>query len=538
MLVAKCRAGRLGGAALIVALAMSGGVFIGSSAVAQIFTAFSQSVAAGAVNDKALARFYRERNYAPLWTGREDAARRRALFAALSSAADQGLPSGRYDPAVLRAAFGAAQTSRSRGRAEVLASKMLLAYARDLQSGILTPSKIDPNIAEKPPRHDPFKTLEAFAASNPRQFLRELAPQTPGYVRLLKEKLALEDVLARGGWGPRVPVRKLQPGASGDAVVALRNRLIRMGYLHRRASVIYDSAVQGAVQLFQTDHGMTGDGVAGAATIAALNVEPVARLQQVIVALERLRWLNKPLGKRHILVNLADYHAYIVDDGNISFTTKVVIGKNARDLRTPEFSRMMTHLIVNPTWNVPRSIAVRDYLPKLKLNPTAVSFLRITDANGQPVDRARVNFSQYTKDTFPFSLKQPPSRGNALGLVKFMFPNRFNIYLHDTPTKYLFKREVRDYSHGCIRVARPFALAYALLARQSADPKRLFQTILATGKETQINLVKPVPVHLVYRTAWVSPTGRVEFRRDIYKRDAEIFRALARAGVALKGNQS
>jgi murein L,D-transpeptidase YcbB/YkuD len=193
--------------------------------------------------------------------------------------------------------------------------------------------------------------------------------------------------------------------------------------------------------------------------------------------------------------------------------------------------------VVNPTWNVPRSITVKEYLPMLQKNPNAVRHLNVVDSKGRVVSRAAVDFASYNARTFPFALKEPPSQGNALGLVKFMFPNPYNIYLHDTPAKNLFGREVRAYSHGCIRLHQPFDFAYAILAPQTSDPEGYFQSVLATGRETVVPLEKPVPVHLIYRTAFTSAKGHIQFRRDIYGRDAKIWDALAREGVALRAIQ-
>jgi murein L,D-transpeptidase YcbB/YkuD len=157
----------------------------------------------------------------------------------------------------------------------------------------------------------------------------------------------------------------------------------------------------------------------------------------------------------------------------------------------------------------------------------------LIDRRGRAVNRAAIDFTQFNAYNFPFEMKQPPSRGNALGLVKFMFPNPYNVYLHDTPSKSLFNREVRAFSHGCIRLGDPFDFAYALLADQTDDPVAFFKAKLATGRETQVNLEHPLPVHIIYRTAMTDPRGRMQYRRDVYGRDAAIFRALEAAGVAL-----
>ncbi len=498
-------------------------------------TAFQQAVAEAAADDRAVAEFYRERGYAPIWTGRSnaDAKRRRAFLAAAARAGDHGLPQGRYDPAALRQAMRDLRGDRERGFLEVELSQIFLRYARDVQTGVLTPSQIDRGIARVVPLRGRKQLLEAFSKSSARGFLRALPPQTPEYLRLMKEKKRFEALVARGGWGGQVPARSLKPGRGGAAVVALRDRLVAMGYMRRSASPDYDVALQKAVQAFQADHGLAPDGVAGRATMAAINIPARVRLQQVIVAMERERWMNQPLGKRHIMVNITDYTARIIDDGKVTFATRAVVGKNADDRQTPEFSDMMEHMVINPTWNVPRSIATREYLPLFKKNPNAAGQLRLINTRGQIVQRSEIDFSQYTEKNFPFDVKEPPSRRNALGLVKFMFPNKYNIYLHDTPAKSLFGKQKRDFSHGCVRLQDPFDFAYALLAPQERDPVGFFKAKLNTGKETVVPLAQEVPVHLIYRTAFTQARGRVQFRHDVYGRDAKIWTGLANAGVAL-----
>jgi murein L,D-transpeptidase YcbB/YkuD len=307
-----------------------------------------------------------------------------------------------------------------------------------------------------------------------------------------------------------------------------------MGFLDRSATQVYDTSIQAAVQRFQLAHGLSADGEAGQGTISEINKSVEDRLQSVIVAMERERWLNRPRGERHVWVNLTDFTARIVDNDAVTFETRSVIGANSSDRRSPEFSDVMEFMVINPSWYVPRSIVVNEYLPRLRSNPNAVSHIEITDSRGRRVNRGSVDFSQYTARTFPFNMRQPPSRGNALGLVKFIFPNQYNIYLHDTPAQNLFGREVRAFSHGCIRLNDPFDFAYALLAAQEADPEAFFQAKLRTGAESRVDLVQPVPVHIVYRTAFTDVRGTLNFRRDIYGRDGRIWNALAREGVVLR----
>ncbi len=501
-------------------------------ATAQV-TAFKQAVAEAAARDEVLAEFYRTRQFEPIWTGNRDRARRAALMAAFEEAGAHGLPAATYDAEALMTLMRGAETPQERGALEVRLSRLFLDYARDVQTGMLVPSRIDIEMRREVPLRDPLATITAFAQSNPSGFLRALPPSSPEYGRLLRAKLELERRLGQGGFGPTVS-RALEPGASGQDVVALRNRLIAMGHLSRSATQTYDATIQAGVQRFQQAMGLEPDGVAGPATIEALNVPLTERLGQIVVAMERERWINRPLGERHIWVNLTDFSAAIVDKGAVTFRTRSVIGATVHERQTPEFSDVMEFMVVNPSWYVPRSIIMREYLPMLRRNPNAVSHLIITDSRGRQINRSATDFTRYTERTFPYAMRQPPSRGNALGLVKFMFPNRYNIYLHDTPAKNLFSRQVRAYSHGCIRLNDPFDFAYELLSPQTADPEGFFHGKLNTGRELRIDLEVPVPVHLVYRTAFTTADGRVHFRNDIYNRDSRIWAALQREGVAIR----
>lgn len=503
-------------------------------ASAQQVTALMQSIAEAASKSQDLSAFYRATGYKPVFADDSSRAktRRVALVKALNDAPAHGLAP--YDTTLLEANLRSIKSDRDLGRAEVQMAQMFLDYARDMQTGQLIPSRIDSGIVRQVPYRDGVDLLTNFTKSNPAGYLRKLIPAAPEYARLLKEKAKLEKTLGAGGWGQKVPGGKYEPGASGNGVVILRNRLISMGYLPRSAAATYDGAMQKAVQQFQLRHGLAADGVAGAGTIAEINVEPAERLTSVLVALERERWMNMPLGKRHILVNITDFTAKIVDNDRVTFSTRSVVGATQGDRRTPEFSDVMEHLVINPTWNVPRSIATKEYLPLLQKNANAAGHLRVVDSRGRTVPRSSVNFNAYSASTFPFALKQPPSDGNALGLVKFIFPNKYNIYLHDTPAKSLFGRETRAFSHGCIRLHQPFEFAYELLSKQTSDPEGLFHARLKTGIESVVPLEVQVPVHIDYRTAIAVPNGGMEYRRDVYGRDGKIWAALQKQGVQLR----
>ncbi|WP_371060129.1 murein L,D-transpeptidase [Rhodosalinus sp. 5P4] len=527
-----CLRKRLAEAALAVLLAAA------LPAAAEPLTAYKQALAETASRDGDLAAVYRARDYAPIWTGREEihAARRAALLSALENAHLHALPAAAYRADEVRARLADTRSARDLGEIEAMLSRLFLVYARDVQTGVVEdPSDIDRAIVRDIARRDRQELLNALAeAENPRAFFRGLPPQSADYARLMKARMQLLGTVARGGWGPAVPEgAKLEPGDTGPAVVALRDRLVAMGYLDRTPARDYTAALAKAVRRFQQDHGLEPDGIAGPSTLEEINVPPARRLRSVAVAMERERWLDPDRGARHILVNLTDFSARIVDDGKVTFETRAVVGARNASKPTPEFSDAMEYMVVNPSWNVPRSIMARDYLPRLQRNRNAASYMQLVDSRGRVVSRSSVNFNAYSAQSFPFRLRQPPSPRNALGLVKFMFPNPYAIYLHDTPDKHLFDREVRTYSSGCVRLQQPFEFAYELLSRQTDDPRGLFHARLDTGNETRIDLETPVPVHLVYRTAVTTAKGGLQFRRDIYGRDARIWDALAAAGVAL-----
>lgn len=502
-------------------------------------TAFRQAVAEAGARDADVAKFYRTQNFEAIWTGRGEihAARRGALLEALRRAGDHGLPVVRYDAVALEQRMKEAISPRDLGIIEVEMTRMFLQYARDVQSGALIPKDVVSAIKREVDYTDRAELIAGLVSAQPAAYLRGLAPRTMEYAALIKQKMLLEEQLGNGGWGPAVNATSLKPGETGPAVLALRNRLMVMGYLQRSNVRSYDAAMVAAVQNFQNAHGLEQDGVVGGDTIEEINKSITTRLRSVLVAMERERWLHRERGGRHILVNIPDFTAKIIDNGQEIFTTRTVVGATMQDRPTPEFSDEMDHMVINPSWYVPRSIVVNEYLPALRNNPNALRHMEVRDRSGRVINRSGANFAQYNARNFPYSMRQPPSNSNALGLVKYMFPNKYNIYLHDTPAKNLFSHGVRAYSHGCVRLNDPFDFGYTLLSRQEADPEGFFQAKLRTGRETRVNLVTPVPIHIIYRTAFTDSQGRLQFRRDIYGRDAQIWDALQRAGVEIRGFQ-
>ncbi len=489
---------------------------------------------------KGIQAFYASTNYQPLWVGSKNKARRKALMSALRSSGDHGLPTSRYNIDNLKAAFKADGKKATSAATELLATKRYLQYAHDISSGAINPRKIDKEMAIDRPWRSDENLLTAFSKSSPTRFLDALAPKSLEYKNLLAEKKKLERAVSASSTNQKIPSRTLKKGSSGNSVILLRQRLTALGYGKLGNAPKFDDKLETSVIGFQKANGLNQDGVAGPGTIGRLNQGPKQKLIKVLVNLERERWMNFPRGKRNIFVNQASYTVYMHDNNRVSFQTRAVIGTRAKDRRTPEFYDEMTHMVVNPTWHVPSSIAGKEYLPIIRKDPTyfARTNMVMLARNGQRVNPADLDLDEYTEKDFPFSIKQRPSAGNALGRVKFMFPNKFNIYLHDTPSKSLFARDTRAFSHGCVRIQKPFDFAYKLLEKQTSNPQGAFSTWLNTGKEQYVNLDKPVPVYLTYRTVYFGDAPKASFYPDVYGRDKKVFNALSKAGVSLRSVQS
>ncbi|MEM8793507.1 MAG: L,D-transpeptidase family protein [Pseudomonadota bacterium] len=504
-----------------------------------------------------IAAFYERRAYQPLWLGDNGAARRDALLAALRSAADHALPVSRYNPDGLARRMRAASTAADRAQAEIALTEAYLAYAGDLSSGLLTPREVDRELYVYPVKRPLGDLLNGMSwAGDPAKWLASLAPKSADYAKLVARYATYRDMGGAGAWGESLPKhRTLKAGDRSEVVPLLRARLTAMGF-HAADTLtasdtvvvataetandsgaplvpdpmVFDPALEEAVRLFQARHGLNEDGVVGPATRGAVNTSATERARQIAVNLERMRWLNRDLGEKHVYVNIASFDMMVIERGEPVFESRVVVGKSRRH-RTPEFSDEMEYMVVNPSWNVPYSIASKEILPKLQENP---AYLEENNMTLRGVDDpSAIDWSEVTRSTFPGRIRQSPGAGNALGEVKFMFPNDHSIYLHDTPSKSLFARDRRAFSHGCIRVQRPQEFAHFLLSAQRDDAKAYYDRQIAHGRESWLHLDEHVPVHLTYRTAWVERAGEDQFRADIYGRDAKVLAALSGAGVDL-----
>jgi murein L,D-transpeptidase YcbB/YkuD len=469
-----------------------------------------------------LAQFYQERQMAPLWLDAEGpSARATALAAVLRDADQDGLDPEDYDARVI-AGLLAAGTPDQRAELELRLSVSLLEITSDLASGRLEPHQVNPELFVHPQVVDPATVIrDAAGAQDIAAFVAGFEPAQPEYRRL---KAALADyraLAAAGGWPTIADGPTLKPGMAGPRVPQLRARL-DVPAAPGADPALFDAALADAVKKFQVLQGLEQDGLIGQNTLAELNVPALDRVRQILLNLERRRWMADETGERYVFVNLADFEAKVVEGEHTVFDTRVVVG--APYHRTPVFNAEMTYIEINPYWNVPPSIARNELLPKIKQDPgylAANNFDLLSDwsDSARILDPHTIDWSAVTADRFAYKLRQGPGPGNALGHIKFMFPNQFNIYLHDTPARGLFARDVRDFSHGCVRVQDPETFGAFVLDRQPGWSQDAIKAAIATGKRQIVSLDQPLPVHITYLTAWVDKDGTVNFRRDVYGRD-------------------
>ncbi|ASB47679.1 L,D-transpeptidase family protein [Alkalitalea saponilacus] len=356
---------------------------------------------------------------------------------------------------------------------------------------------------------------------------------TPGHREYSNLKKALAKYVAieeKGGWNAfNTSLRKLEKGINHQDVAQLRTRLSVTQVDIPFDSVnenYFDEALHQQVVLFQMRNGLTADGVVGRGTIDALNIPVEERVASIRANLERWRWLSDDLGDRHILVNIANFELLLIENGKTIFKTEAIVGRPYR--RTPVFSSRMTYLVFNPDWIIPPTILRNDVIPAVINNPNYLNQrrMRVITRNGENVDPSTIDWQRAASHGFPYMIRQDPGPDNALGLVKFMFPNHHNVYIHDTPSRELFRQTERTFSSGCIRINQPMKLAEILLDTNPGwDMQRINQT-LAEKRSRTVHLQRPVPVHLLYLTAWADDEGIVYFRRDIYNRDEPLLTAL------------
>jgi murein L,D-transpeptidase YcbB/YkuD len=484
----------------------------------------------------AIRRFYQVRSFAPAWV-EETAFSSDApeLLAALQDAAHEGLRPADYharaiDKLLADARAGHLMAPAAATDAELLLTDAFLLLASHYLTGKLDPRTINADWDAHRPEIDLAALLEsALSRHRVAQALHDLLPASTEYSVLRDALRSYRQQAAQGGWEAVSTGPKLELGAIDARVAVLRRRLLASGDLPAGGSIAqaqyFDEALRDALARFQRRHGLDADGVVGARTLAELDVTAAERVRQIAVNMERLRWLPSDLGRRHVRVNIAAFDVVVVEDSHEVLAMDVIVGRSYR--RTPVFSEQITYLVLNPSWEVPPSIAVRDKLPLIRKDPGYLAahgfrVLRGWGADETEVDPASVDWSAVSRNSFPFRLRQRPGPQNALGRVKFMFPNSFNVYMHDTPDQQLFLRTERTFSSGCIRLSRPRELAALLLGPDSDWTRQRIDAVIASGRETTVRLPQPVPVHILYATAWVAADGSLQLRRDVYDRDVVV----------------
>ncbi len=490
-----------------------------------------------------LSRFYEQRGFAPAWAGPECRFElARDLVATLREAPLEGLRLNAYHLGTIETLLPAVDEERAAGRPvdpelladlDLLLTDAFLIYGSHLLSGRVDPETVHTRWIVRSREQDLADVLgAALKKKQVSGALKGLLPGHPGYAALRQALLKHRAIAGQGGW-PSVPGGAVLHEEDRDPrVAALRARLAVSGDLGDHSATdpeIVDEALVGAVQRFQYRHGLIVDGVVGPATLAALNVPAEGRVRQIELNMERWRWLPEDLGTRYILVNTAAFSLEVIDRGERVLAMRVVAGRTAR--RTPLLSGDMSYLVLNPYWHIPHKLAVRDILPEVKKDPgylarQGIRVFESWDESAPEVPLEGIDWSRVTGQNLAFKFRQDAGPRNALGRVKFMFPNKFAVYLHDTPSRYMFARNRRDFSSGCIRVEKPIDLAALAL---EGDPKWTREAILSAieeGTNRTVWLPEAIPVHVLYWTAWVDRDGRVCFRRDVYGRDPPLARAL------------
>ena len=429
--------------------------------------------------------FYERRNGAPAW----DDAKIESLLRALDKLPEEGLDPDRYHRAALQSASGEER--------ELLATDGFLAAARHISQGVADPQFSRPAWCAPPRRLDLAAVLQsALDDGTLEEILPRLAPRHEGYQRLRKAlavyRAATWDVVPEG--------RTLRPGVDDPRVADIRRRLGDSG-----TSSLFDEELEALVRHFQSHHGIVEDGIVGPETLREMNVSAADRAAQIAVNMERWRWLPEDLGRSFVVVNIAAFRLDVIEGDRSVLTMKTVVGKDYT--RTPFFAAKITDVVANPWWHVPDSIASKELWPKQQADASYFARNQYVVRNGRILQR--------------------PGDWNALGRIKFNMPNGYNVYLHDTPSKSLFERTVRAFSHGCIRVEKPRELAVYLLGGEEA-----LDRALEAGVEKFIRLPEPEPVYVLYWTAWVGDDGHMEFHRDHYGRDGGLRRALESEGTS------
>jgi len=490
-----------------------------------------------------LSEFYTTRDFRPAWSNTDGPLiQAHRLVNSIHAASQHGLEPEDYHLLSIEGLLQEAEGSRQAGSPpapavladlDLLSTDAFLVLGSHLLVGRVDPATIDAEWFVDERRSADLLGLlsKALASNRVGEALSSLPPEQPDYARLKDALRRYRAIAASGGWRGVPEGAKLEQGMQDPTVVALRERLMATGDLapSQAPTEEFDEALADAVRSFQTRHGLDTDGVVGQATLEAMNVSIDLRIHQIELNLERWRWLPDRLGGRYLLVNIPAFELDVYQGHRSVLHMKAIVGMVSRP--TPVFRATMTHLVLNPSWDVPYNIAVADIIPAVQKDPDYLTERNIKVFEGRgaealEVDPSTLDWPALGKDNFPYRLRQEPGPRNALGTVKFMFPNPYNVYLHDTPSRQLFDRPDRACSSGCIRIERPIELAEYLLRDEPGWNRQKIVSALEKRVEQTVRLPRVLPVHVEYWTTFIDATGAVNFRKDVYGRDRLLDAAL------------
>ena len=477
-----------------------------------------------------IANIYARNGFRRLWGQPHDV---KQLMALIQTAADEGLNPEDYLFSFLTARL-ATDTGSSIDEVsrDLLLSDVFLRLAYHYYYGKTNPKKLYRgwNFSQIQHSIDPVSLLlQAAQDSSIKQSLLHLLPAISHYAALRKGLKQYRNIEFNGGWATVPPGPLLKKGMTNERIPWLQSRLRASGDLALGTPVSRDaftSEVEQALIRFQQRHGLKPDGIAGPDTISAMNVPIANRIEQLRANMERLRWVSQHLPQNYLLVDIAGFRVKQFLHGKENWSTRSQVGTPYRE--TPIFRSEMTYLVLNPGWTVPPTILKEDLLPKLRQDSSLLTEKRLTviDHSGQEIDPASIDWSSVTLKNFNYNLRQRPGSNNALGRIKFMFPNNYSVYLHDTPSKNLFEASQRAFSSGCIRIEDPLELAELLLQSNDGWNRKRLEQEIATGQTRTVKLNQPIPVLLMYFTAEAREDSVILFRKDLYHRDASIVDAL------------
>jgi murein L,D-transpeptidase YcbB/YkuD len=467
--------------------------------------------------------FYKGRTYLPAWSQNGLMVQVEPLIRAVEDAYGDGLTPDYYHLSLIRSLVEKVGQELAPdpillSDLDILLTDAFLALGCHLSAGCVNPVTIETEWFAKSLKVDVSAVLEqALNKKQIREALMGLRPQKDIYDRLRLALAWYRVLLSKGEWQLISTGPSLKKGSKSDRVVELRKRLTASGDLptdEGTVSDVFDEKVEQSIIVFQKCHGLECDGIVGRNTFNALNVPLKQRIRQMELNMERLRWILGNIEERFIVVNIANFQLDVIENDKSILSMKVVVGKPYQ--RTPIFTSKMTYIVINPAWNIPDSIARKEILKKIEKNPNYLA-----EQNIKVLEEVKGS-----RKGLPYRFRQEPGPLNPLGTIKFMFPNEYDVYLHDTSAKRLFSENVRTFSHGCTRIEKPLELAEYLFRDDPRWSRKELVAAIEKGTEQTVMIPHPVNVHFLYLTAWVDESGSVQFRNDVYGRDKSLDDAL------------